>query len=213
MDVYLPRWSPDRRRIAFTGGPPGGTGGIYLLSSEGGTPQELMPGEHNREDPSWSPDGNSLCFGASDPGEGGASRIRLLELRTPKVSTLPGSEGLRSPVWSPDGRYVAAVTSIGQKLRLFDFTAQKWSELGEVMVSNLTWSRNGTYIYFDSWADSAIFRVRIADRKVERVVNLRHVSRAFSSTSFWMGLAPDDSPLVLRDASTQEIYALDWEAP
>jgi hypothetical protein len=29
----------------------------------------------------------------------------------------------------------------------------------------------------------------------------------------WTGLAPDDSPLALRDIGTQEIYALDWEAP
>ena len=31
--------------------------------------------------------------------------------------------------------------------------------------------------------------------------------------AWWSGLAPDDSPLVLRDTSVQEIYALDWEAP
>ncbi|MGO9273918.1 MAG: hypothetical protein ACLQOO_27365 [Terriglobia bacterium] len=29
----------------------------------------------------------------------------------------------------------------------------------------------------------------------------------------WTGLAPDGSPLLVRDASIQEIYALDWEAP
>jgi hypothetical protein len=29
----------------------------------------------------------------------------------------------------------------------------------------------------------------------------------------WYGLAPDDSPLILRDAATQEIYALDLELP
>jgi hypothetical protein len=26
-------------------------------------------------------------------------------------------------------------------------------------------------------------------------------------------LAPDDSPLVVRDVGTHEIYALDWDAP
>ena len=26
-------------------------------------------------------------------------------------------------------------------------------------------------------------------------------------------LAPDDSPLLLRDAGTQDVYALDWEEP
>jgi hypothetical protein len=29
----------------------------------------------------------------------------------------------------------------------------------------------------------------------------------------WTGLAPDGSPLIQRDASFNEIYALDWEAP
>jgi len=30
---------------------------------------------------------------------------------------------------------------------------------------------------------------------------------------FYLGLAPDDSPLLLRDTGTQEIVALDWQAP
>jgi hypothetical protein len=29
----------------------------------------------------------------------------------------------------------------------------------------------------------------------------------------WTGLAPDDCILMLRDAGTREIYALEWEAP
>jgi hypothetical protein len=29
----------------------------------------------------------------------------------------------------------------------------------------------------------------------------------------WFGLAPDDSPLVTRDISTQEIYALEMDWP
>jgi hypothetical protein len=37
--------------------------------------------------------------------------------------------------------------------------------------------------------------------------------RAEGQFGFWMGLAPDDSPLVVRDVGVQEIYALDWEAP
>jgi hypothetical protein len=31
------------------------------------------------------------------------------------------------------------------------------------------------------------------------------------STSFT--LTPDDSPLLLRNLGTQDVYALDWEAP
>jgi len=29
----------------------------------------------------------------------------------------------------------------------------------------------------------------------------------------WFGLAPDDTPPVLRDVGTSEIWALDWDAP
>jgi len=31
--------------------------------------------------------------------------------------------------------------------------------------------------------------------------------------SCWVGLAPDDSPLLPPDAGTQDLYALDWDAP
>jgi hypothetical protein len=29
----------------------------------------------------------------------------------------------------------------------------------------------------------------------------------------WMGLAPDGSPMVVRDRRTRDLDALDWEAP
>jgi hypothetical protein len=53
-------------------------------------------------------------------------------------------------------------------------------------------------------------RVRIRDLKLERVADLRNSRQA----GYWGGglsLAPDDSPLLLRDTGTQEIYALDWQ--
>ena len=32
-------------------------------------------------------------------------------------------------------------------------------------------------------------------------------------TVTWSGLAPDDTPIFVRDVSTQEIYALDVQVP
>ena len=29
----------------------------------------------------------------------------------------------------------------------------------------------------------------------------------------WMGIAPDDSPLLLRDAGSTDVYSLDWQEP
>jgi hypothetical protein len=45
--------------------------------------------------------------------------------------------------------------------------------------------------------------------KVERVAALAGLRRATG----WFCLAPDGSPLVVRDVGTQDVYALEWEAP
>jgi hypothetical protein len=52
----------------------------------------------------------------------------------------------------------------------------------------------------------------MSDRRVEKVASLKGFPGA-GTYGVWVGLAPDDSPLVLRDTGTQEIYTLDWEAP
>jgi hypothetical protein len=98
---------------------------------------------------------------------------------------------------------------------LLDLTTRKWGELANATAGWPSWTRDGEYIYFRRLGnDPAVFRVRIDNRNVERVVGLKDFRQAWGSfPSGWLGLAPDDSPLLLRDAGTQEIYALEWEAP
>ncbi len=219
MRAGLPRWSPDGKQIVFMAMTPGKPWKISLVSAEGGSPQQLMPGERNEAHPDWSPDGNSLAFGGAPWLEGGTSgsgAIRLLDLRTHQVSTLPGSEGLFYPRWSPNGRYILAVPETDwQKLMLFDSTSQKWVELVKEQMYYATWSRDGKYIYFDTpqREDPAIFRVRISDHRLERLVSLKDFRLGAGYLGPWFGLAPDDSPLLVRNVGTHEIYALDWDAP
>jgi eukaryotic-like serine/threonine-protein kinase len=139
----------------------------------------------------------------------------VLDLKTRNASKLPGSDGLFSPRWSPNGRYVAAMTVDSLKLMLFDFTTQKWTELAKMLVAYPNWSRDGRYLYFDGTAENepGYFRMRISDRKLERVLSLKGFQQAVGTFGQWSGLTPDESPLYVRDASIQEIYALDWEAP
>ena len=56
-----------------------------------------------------------------------------------------------------------------------------------------------------------MLRIRISDRKLEQVADLR----GFLATGFWrfwLGLDPEDAPLMLRDSGTQDVYSLDWIA-
>jgi Tol biopolymer transport system component len=213
MQAYLPRWSPDGNQIAFFGHPPGEPWQVFVIPAAGGAPQLLYRSSINVADPNWSPDGKSLVFGENSLNNQG-SAIYILDLKTRNVSKLPGSDGLYSPRWSPDGRYIAAIPLDSLELMLFDLTTQKWSELARIFVAYPTWSHDGRYIYFDGILDNqeGYYRTQVSDHKLERLFSLKGFQAAGGAFGNWSGLAPDESPLLVRDASIQEIYALDWDA-
>jgi serine/threonine protein kinase/Tol biopolymer transport system component len=212
LTAFSPKWSPDGQQIVFYVFSPGQKSKLYMVSTDGEAPRELMPGDSEDEwDPTWSPDGTRIAFGGgvSDPNGG----IRILDLKTQQVSTLPGSNGLFSPRWSPDGRYIAAMPSDSRSLMLFDFATQKWREIATINMAFPNWSKSADYIYFLHEVDQpSVMRVNVRGGKLERVADLKNFPQA-GAYSIWLGLAPDDSPLLLRDTGTQEIYSLDWQAP
>ena len=217
MSASLPRWSPDGSRIAFLAQAAAKKPfKIYLISRDGGIPEQAMAGDANEGEPSWSPDGHSIVFGIwywleKDP----APWLKLLDLRTRQVTTLQESQGTHSARWSPDGRFIAALTSDpSQNLVLFDLETHKRRELSD-RAAYPNWSRDGRHIYFARpySDDPALYRVHIADGNVEKITTLDPRALSWGIVGKWTGLAPDDSPLVLRDTSVEEIYALEWQAP
>ncbi|MFL6303800.1 MAG: TolB family protein [Candidatus Sulfotelmatobacter sp.] len=219
MTAALPRWSPDGKRIVFMGATLKTGRRAYLISSNGTGLRELIAGADAGFDPGWSPDGKSIVVSLNDATSqaGMASRpgIVTVDVNTGKTTILPSASQLFSPRWSPDGKYIAAITRNSDKLMLFDRVSQKWQELVSMPIGYPSWSHDGGYIYFDTTLteDANFFRVRISDRKVERLVSLKGFHRYWGDLGQWTGLAPDDSPLLSRDTSSQEIYALDWQLP
>ncbi len=212
-----PQWSPDGKEIAFAAGMPGKPLHVYIVSADGGIPKEVTKGERDELFPNWSLDGNSLFFGNGSFELAGLppSAIYQLNLKTNQLATVNGSEGMWYPRLSPDNGYIAALSN-SSHLMLFDVRAQKWTKLVETTAYHPAWSRDGKYVYFnsDKEGEPAFYRVQIKDHKQERVASLKDVKRP-TSASFgsWTGLAPDDSPLALRDISTYEIYSLEWRLP
>jgi eukaryotic-like serine/threonine-protein kinase len=210
--VSMPRWSPDGKQIAFFSVTSGQPSRIYVVSAEGGSPQELLPNDTQPQaDPSYSPDGNSLVF--AGPYTSATAGIQILNLATRQISTVPGSENLFSPRWSPDGKYIAAIQWNSQTLLLFDRAKQTWSKIFQDRnISFPNWSKDSQSIYFLSWPENpAVVRIRISDSSMQRVADLKD----FHPTGYWedwVGLDPNDAPLLLRDTGLQDVYALNCES-
>lgn len=212
--AFVPRWSPDGKKILFWETPVGKPSRMYEVSAEGGTPRQLLPNDPSaQQDPNWSPDGSKIVFAgnSNDP----ASAVHILDLKTGQVSTLPGSQGMFSPRWSPDGRYIPALSKDSKTLSMFDLQTQKWVQLyTAVTIGWLNWSKDGKDLFVLSRSENgvAVRKVRLSDHKAEQIVDLKDFIPAGRYGNS-LALAPDDSPLILRNAGTYDVYSLDWQEP
>jgi Tol biopolymer transport system component len=173
----------------------------------------LPVGEFDTVSPTWMPDGKSIVF--LDSTGGSVRNVKMVDTTTLQVTVISDSKNLTAPVVSPDGRHIAGPSVDSQKLLLYDFGSRTWSELLKMNVGCTNWSQDSKYIYFDTGLseDPAFYRVRVADKKLERMADLKGFRRVVFGWLPWSGVTPDGAPLLLRDISSQEVYALDFETP
>jgi Tol biopolymer transport system component len=208
------RWSPDGAQILFVDHTAQGPDAIYIVPADGSRRlRRLLPDDRQAEtDPCWSPDGRKMVFSTSlNVGASSSSDLRILDLSNGKVDTIPGSDGLLVPHWSPDGHSISAMTLDTMSIRIFNVAARQWSTLASGAVAFPEWSHDSQFIYYVNWTgDRAVMRIRVADGKRETVTDLKG-ARYTGVYTLWMGLDPADTPLLLRDAGSDDIYALTLE--
>jgi dipeptidyl aminopeptidase/acylaminoacyl peptidase len=201
--LFAPSISPDGKQVAYVNS----AGAICLINMDGGSPPTIV--EKDGTWPHWSPDGGLLVF----MDRGASAHIHILDLRTGRSSLVPGPADMLNPQWEGDDRLVAGTQDF-TKLMVFDVRTQQWSELVSFTAPGyvVNWIHSPDYKsvdYITGGADPMLFRVSLADRKIETITSLKGLHRATGPAgNTEISVAPDGSAVFTRDIGTQEIYAL-----
>jgi len=203
-------WSPDNTQLVFEAPSLQGPH-VWTVPSTAGNPQRLLPEDSGQQtEPSWSPDGRKMIFSTGEHG-GRESHILILDLASHQISTLPDSDGKVAPRWSPNGQFINAASLDTSIIYVFDIKTQHWSALNTGMHAYARWSRDSRSIYFLRWAsDPAILRIAATGGEARVVASLKDFPFT-GKPGLWFGLDPTDAPLMLRDESTTDVYALTLE--
>ncbi len=208
--VGLFHWSPDSSRLVFVADKAGGRepGAVHVISRDGGTPETFAdPNGNSVWDPCWLGPG-TVAWGNL---RGDGSAIWTAALASRRVAKLPGSDLMMGAKCARDGRILAArAWSLGYWL--YRPREGRWESLGQ--PSDLwypTWARDGETVYGLSLDERAIYRFRVGRPGREKVTDLGSVQPTAPWFDAWMGLDPNDAPLVLRSSGLTDLFVLDYE--
>jgi hypothetical protein len=104
-----PSWSPDGRKLVFSGLSVSGPADLYILGFDTPEHYPITQDRYQEEDPDWSPDGRYIAFSSdrTTSGSEGHTNLFLYDLETGQIDYLTyGSWRDLDPRWSPDGERI-----------------------------------------------------------------------------------------------------------
>ena len=150
-------WAPDSRRLVYVSDRTGQSK-LHLYDFATRAESPLAPGQGSDVSPRFSPDGKTLLFARN------GVELRALDIASGRDRLLPRGYFDRPPflserpyAWSPDGKWIAYLTSAGNR----QFTnvhivpasggeSRQVSWVANTFGNTISWSADGTYLLFDS---------------------------------------------------------------
>jgi Tol biopolymer transport system component len=212
LRVTMPSWSPDGTRIACMVRQLGQPWRAALVATDGSKVVTPLTAAEAEADPDWAPSGDRIVFGAvPNPDRGEEALLRILNLRSHSAYPIPGSQGYHSPRWSPAGDTIAAIKANSDVVGFSDLNRKEWRNVkvsGRLGYPN--WSSDGKFLHVLANVGTAEATVmaldptRLSSQTVAPLNSFRQPTFSFGD---WIGLAPDNRPVALRDLSTEAILA------
>jgi hypothetical protein len=211
-----PRWSPDGKRILFTGFRQGQAHSIYVISPDGGSLRPILPSGWEGSEADWSPDGYRVVVAMSNHKAQREQSLYTLEPTTGTVKELANSKGFREPRWSPDGRRIAALDSLRNRVLVYDLQSGEWSEIASgSLLASVHWARDGSAVLFQDQLDGqqSIYRADLASHRVVQALGFAEILRGSATHCLFAGSARDGSFYAMVERGVTDIYTLDLDLP
>ncbi len=206
---YMPAWSADGRKIAYTSYQ-GGKAILYILEVYEGKRHEVYS-QGTSFAPNFSPDGKKLVFCTQE--EGGNSEIYVATSEGKNVRRLTFNKSIdTAPCWSPTSRQIAFTSDRGGTPQIYIMDAEGSNvtrvSFGGTYHDAPAWSSQGDNIAYVSRVDQ-LFDLYVLNLRTKQIMKLTE-SNARNESPCW---SPDGRHLIFTSnlSGTSQIYTIDYD--
>lgn len=206
---YMPGWSTDGKKIAYTSYR-GDKATLWLYNIYEGTRSKVFD-EGTTYGPVFSPDGKKMAFCSSE--DEGNSEIYTANSDGTKVKRLTFNKAIdTAPTWSPNSRFVAFTSDRGGTPQIYIMDAEGSNiervSFGGNYFDGPAWSPTANVIAFVSRVNQ-VFDIYLLDRDTNRMLKLTE-SNARNEYPTW---SPDGRHIIYSSniSGSIQLWTIDYD--